>query len=177
MLVDLLRGIPEPGALVLAALVTDVFAHSAARRLLDHRLMAQMARTRLAQLLCAEHVTLRFEFALDEQVDRLADAEWFTSSGLSASATQTLYPRHSSSVFSPLRCPLFAITFPLLPSTNFFLFFFFFVFSSCTPRSPSVKSFKTPLTFRSNIRRTIAPSHGSKAIQNQIKLYKRLLNS
>lgn len=53
------------------------------------------------------------ESYLDEQVDWLADAEWFASSGLSASAAQTLYPRHSSSVFSPLRCLLFATPIPL----------------------------------------------------------------
>ena len=37
---------------------------SAARCLFDHRLMAQMARTRLAQLLRPEHVTLWLELAL-----------------------------------------------------------------------------------------------------------------
>lgn len=55
-----------------------------------------------AQLLSAEHVTLGFKVTLDKQVDRLTDAEWLAPPGLPASTTQTLYPRHSWSVSSPL---------------------------------------------------------------------------
>lgn len=73
--------------LVLAGLVAGVFAYSTARRLLDHRLMAQMTRSGLAQLLRPKHVTLRFKVALDEQVYRLADAQWLAPPGLSACAT------------------------------------------------------------------------------------------
>lgn len=61
-----------------------------------------MTWSRFAQLLGAEHVTLGFEIALDKQVDRLTDAEWLAPPGLPASTTQTLYPRHSWSVSSPL---------------------------------------------------------------------------
>ena len=46
--------------------------------------------------------TFREESYLDEQVNRLTDAEWLAPPGLSASTTQTLYPRHSWSVSSSL---------------------------------------------------------------------------
>lgn len=46
--------------------------------------------------------TFREESYLDKQVDRLTDAEWLAPPGLSASTTQTLYPRHSWSVSLPL---------------------------------------------------------------------------
>lgn len=46
--------------------------------------------------------TLREESYLDEQVDRLTDAEWLAPPGLSASTTQTFYPRHSWNVSSSL---------------------------------------------------------------------------
>ena len=91
------------------------------------------------------------ESYLDEQVDWLADAEWFASSGLSASAAQTLYPRHSSSVFSPLRCLLFASPIPLptlLSHDSLFL-------------ARSSSSFRKSLkAFRSYSRRSFAASRG-----------------
>lgn len=46
--------------------------------------------------------TLREESYLDEQVDRLTNAEWLAPPGLSASTTQTFYPRHSWNVSSSL---------------------------------------------------------------------------
>lgn len=92
------------------------------------------------------------ESYLDEQVDWLADAEWFTSSGLSASAAQTLYPRHSSSVFSPLCCLLFATPIPLptlLSHDSLFL-----------ARSSSSSFRKSLKAFRSYPRRSFAASRG-----------------
>lgn len=67
--------------------------------------------------------TFREESYLDEQVDRLTDTEWFAPSGLSASTTQTLYPRHSCETF-PRLCLLFAILASLPPwLSRFFLVF------------------------------------------------------
>lgn len=70
--------------------------------------------------------TFREESYLDKQVDRLTDAEWLASPGLSASTTQTLYPRHSWSVSLPLPVsqfpPLFLLYFRVillrLPSSS-----------------------------------------------------------
>lgn len=92
------------------------------------------------------------ESYLDEQVDWLADAEWFASSGLSASAAQTLYPRHSSSVFSPLCCLLSATPIPLptlLSHDSLFL-----------ARSSSSSFRKSLKAFRSYPRRSFAASRG-----------------
>lgn len=55
--------------------------------------------------ICREKIarkTFQEESYLDEQVDRLTDAEWFAPPGLSASTTQTLYPRHFWNVSSSL---------------------------------------------------------------------------
>lgn len=65
--------------------------------------------------------TFREESYLDKQVDRLTDAEWLAPPGLPASTTQTLYPRHSWSVSSPLP----VIRDSLLSSSFAFVWFFF----------------------------------------------------
>lgn len=90
-------------------------------------------------------------------MDRLADAEWFASSGLSASAAQTLYPRHSSSVFSPLRCLLFATPILLFPTS---------LFLASLPVTSSFsssfrKSLKASSALRCYLRLSFAASRGS----------------
>lgn len=107
----------------------------------------------------------KVESYLDEQVDWLADAEWFASSGLSASAAQTLYPRHSSSVFSPLRCLLFATPIPLptlLSHDSLFL-------------ARSSSSFRKSLkAFRSYPRRSfVAASRGFPPLVRTLQLFSK----
>jgi len=66
--------------------------------------------------------TFQGESYLDKQVDRLTDAEWLAPPSLSASTTQTLYPRHSWSVSErlPVICnSLFSSFFALVITSPF----------------------------------------------------------
>jgi len=109
----------------------NIYEDPTPRRIAENRLGAESNAFRVLNFRSACHnihlervarKTFQGESYLDKQVDRLTDAEWLAPPGLSASTTQTLYPRHSWSVSSrlPVICnSLFSSLFALVIASRF----------------------------------------------------------